>query len=120
MRRSRLARLALLTAACALATIALGWPGIVFVAGVFAIIDGRVTVPGEVAAGGACAWAAIAIFVALGAGAERVGVVGAALGVPAVLVPLVGVAFAAALAWSTAAVALLLRAVAMRAPSRPA
>jgi hypothetical protein len=104
-----LARLALLVVACALATIAIGWPGIIFVAVAFALIDGRPTVPRDVAGGAASAWAVMAIVIAIRAGAGTVGVIGAGLGVPPLLIPMVAVTFAGALGWSSATVMLLLR-----------
>ena len=118
---ARLGRLGLLTVAVTLATMVLGWLGPAFVALVFAVLDGRDTVPGESAAGAAAGWALILLLTALSAGARPVGMIGAALGVPAIALPVVSILFAAGLAWSSATLALFLRraVVGRRRPQAP-
>ena len=117
---ARLGRLGLLTVAITLATMVLGWLGPIFAALVFVVFDGRATVPAESAAGAALAWALILLVTALGAGAKPVGMIGAALGVPAIALPTISILFAAGLAWSSATLAhLVRRAVVGRRQPRP-
>ena len=108
-RLARLGRLGLLVAAITLATMVLGWLGPVFVGLVFAAFDGRESVPGESAAGAAVAWMLILLVTALSAGARPVGMIGAALGVPVIVLPIASSLFAAGLAWSSATLALFVR-----------
>lgn len=108
-RTARLGRLGLLVAAITLATIVLGWLGPVFVGLVFVAVDGRESVPAEAATGAAASWALILLVTALSAGARPVGMIGASLGMPVIVLPLVSILFAAGLAWSSATLALFVR-----------
>ena len=117
-RLARLGRLGLLVAAITLATMVLGWLGPVFVGQVFVALDGRDSDPGESATGAAVAWVLILLATALGAGARPVGMIGAALGVPVIVLPIASILLAAGLAWSSATLALVVRraVVGMRRP----
>jgi hypothetical protein len=108
-RMARLGRLGLLVLAITLATTVLGWLGPMFVGLVFVALDGRESVPGESAVGAAVAWTLILLVTALSAGARPVGVIGAALGVPVVVLSIASILFAAGLAWSSATLALFVR-----------
>jgi hypothetical protein len=119
-RNARLGRLGLLTLAVILATVAFGWAGPLFAGLVFAALDGRASAPGEVALSAALAWATIVLFNVLAAGAGPSGLIGASLGVPAFVLPVVSILFSAALGWSAAALTLALRrAIAGRRRSAP-
>jgi hypothetical protein len=104
-----LVRFALLVVAVILATVALGWAGVVVVGLLFAAIDGRDSAAVEALAASAVAWALILLISALSAGARPTGMLGAAMGVPTIALPAAAMLFAAALAWSSAAVMLGLR-----------
>ena len=121
-RRVRFQRLALLTLAMALATVALGWPGPLLVAIVFAIIDRHATVAAEACTSAAIAWALLFTLHAVIPGAGMVGLVGRAMAIPAIVLPLVTIVFPALLAWSgaTAAVAILRGVGQPRRPHHPA
>ena len=106
---SSLARLALIVAAVILATIALGWVGPLFVALVLGALDGRPSVPREAGIGAAVAWLLIIVFTVVVGGTRPVGMLGSALQMPALVLPLVSVLFAAGLAWSTATIVAVLR-----------
>ena len=108
-RNARVGRLGLLTLAVILATVAFGWAGPLFTGFVFAALDGRGRAPGEVAVSAALAWATIVLFNVLAAGAGPSGLIGASLGVPAFVLPVVSILFSAALGWSAAALTLALR-----------
>ncbi len=106
---SGLLRLAMIVGAMLLATIALGWIGPLFVALVLAVVDGRRSVPWETGTAAAMAWLLIIAFTALVGGFRPIGLLGAALQMPAIVLPLASVLFAAGLAWSTATLAAAIR-----------
>ena len=108
-RNARLGRLGLVIIAVILATVVFGWAGPLFTGLVFGLLDGRDSAPGEVALGAGLAWAVILLFTVLSAGGAAAGIIGASLGVPAIVLPLVSVLFAAASGWSAAALGLALR-----------
>jgi hypothetical protein len=118
---TRIARMSLLIAAMALATVALGWWGVVFAAAAFGLIDRRdgSALDAGIAAG--LAWALL-LGVAAGRGEvfEVARAVGGAVGIPASALLITAVAFPAALAWSCAAVCRLLRPPAASRPVRSA
>ena len=120
-RSARLGRLGLLVTAVILATVVFGWVGPLFAGFLFAALDGRDSGPREAAVGAGLAWGLIVIVTLMSAGTRPAGVIGAALGVPAFALPFASILFAAALAWSSAAVVLALRqAILVRRASRPA
>ena len=119
-RWSRLLRLGVIVLAVTLATIALGWIGPIFVGLVIVAIDGRDSTPDESALGAAISWTLILLLTALSSGARPVSMIGAALGVPAIALPLASILFAAALAWSSATVTLLVRQIVLRDRRAPA
>ena len=102
---SALGRLALLTAAMALATVAVGWWGIPLAAALFAIIDrrDRTAIDAGIAAG--LAWGAL-LLVAASRGEVRAvtRAIGGAVGVPEVGLFILAIVFPTVLAWSCAAV----------------
>jgi hypothetical protein len=102
-------RLGLLVSACILATLALGWPGPIFVGVVFAAIDGRDRTPSHAALAAAVAWSLMIAFSFVSAEGRAVGMIGAAFGVATPVVMLVAVAFATALAWSGATLSFAVR-----------
>jgi hypothetical protein len=106
---SGLLRLATIIAAMILATIALGWIGPLFVALVLAVLDGRRSVPWETGSAAGLAWLLIIVFDALIGGLRPIGLLGAALQMPAIVLPIASVLFAAGLAWSTATLAVAIR-----------
>ena len=106
---SALARLALITTAMILGTIALGWAGPIFVAAVLAGVDGRSSVPRETGTAAALGWLIIVLFTLAVAGGRPVALLGAALQMPAFVLPLASVLFAAGLAWSSATLVAALR-----------
>ena len=85
---------------------------------VLVALDGRDSVPGESAMGAAAAWMLILLVTALRAGARPVGMIGAALGVPVIVLPIASILLAAGLAWSSATLAFFVRraVVGMRRP----
>jgi hypothetical protein len=108
-RNARFGRLGLVIIAAILATVVFGWAGPLFTGLVFGLLDGRERAPREVALGAGLAWAVILLFTVLSAGGATAGVIGASLGVPVIVLPLVSVVFAAASGWSAAALAIALR-----------
>jgi hypothetical protein len=106
---SSLARLGLIVTAVMLATIALGWFGPLFVAVVLAALDRRPSVPREAGVGAAVAWLLIIGFTVFVGGTQPVGQLGAALQMPAFVLPLVSVLFAAGLAWSAGTLVAMIR-----------
>ena len=98
-------RLLLLVAAMVLATFALGWWAPLFVAVIFAIIDSQRTAPAEAGAGAAIAWTLLFVLNALLPGAGIVTTMGRAMGLPALVLPVVTLVFPMLLAWSGATVA---------------
>lgn len=107
-RSVRLQRLLLLTAAMALATVALGWAGPLIVATVFAIIDRHPSVPAEAGVGAAIAWAIVFVVNAIVPGGGLTTLVGRAMGLPTVILPIATILFPAMLAWSGATVVVAL------------
>ena len=98
-----LGRLALLVAAMALATFALGWWGVPLAAVTFALIDRRPATPAEVGVAAGLAWAVL-LLVAEGKG-DLSGVadaIGGAVGIPPVALFVITLIFPVALAWSCA------------------
>ena len=113
---NRLARGAVLVAGFALATIVLGWWGVPLIAAAFGLIDRERSSAGEAAIGAFLAWAGLlAVAAARGDAVAVASRVGGAAGVPSVILPMLAVAFPAALAWSAAAVAALIAGFARRA-----
>lgn len=108
-RTARLGRFALLVVAVILATMVLGWLGPVFVGLVFVAVDGRESGPAECATAAAAAWALVLLVTALDAGARPVGMIGTALDVPVIALPVVSILFAVGLAWSSATLTLAAR-----------
>jgi hypothetical protein len=108
-RSATLGRLGLLIVAVVLATMVFGWVGPLFAGFVFGALDGRDSGPREAAFGAALAWALVIVVTLLSTGTHPAGVIGAALGVPAFVLPIASMLFAMGLAWSSAAVALALR-----------
>ena len=106
---SAMARLALIAAATILATLALGWAGPRFIAVVLAALDGRSSVPREAGTAAALGWLIIIGFTLVSGGTRAVGLVGGALGMPAFVLPLASILFAAGLAWSAATLVALVR-----------
>ena len=106
---TRLARLALIVVAMMLATIALGWIGPVFVAVVLGAIDGRKSVAAESGLAAALAWTLVILFTTASAGTRPVGTMSAALGMPALVLSIATILFAAGLAWSAATLVLFVR-----------
>jgi hypothetical protein len=102
-------RLGLLVVACILATLALGWPGPIFVGVVFAAIDGRDRTPSRAALAAAAAWSLMIATSVLTADARAAAMIGGAFGVATPVLALVAVAFATALAWSSATLAFAVR-----------
>lgn len=106
----RVLRFILLVVAMTLATFALGWPGVPFVAIGFSIADRGVRVAWETARAAAVAWTALLVVHVLptafagGPGPSIVRTVAGALGMPALVPPIVTIAFATLLAWSAATV----------------
>ena len=98
-------RLLLLVAAMALATIALGWWGVLFVAIAFAIIDRRWSVPAEAAFSAAVAWLALFVVNAIMPGVSIVTLMARAMTLPWPVLPILTVGFPLMLGWSGATVA---------------
>ncbi len=115
-RTAWLLRFSALLVAMILVTVALGWWGVPIVGAAFAALDGRDSTPMEASASAASGWALILLVTALAAGARPVGIIGNALGIPAIAIPLASIIFASLLAWSSAAVALFARTVVVGAP----
>lgn len=113
-------RFLLLVGAIVLATFALGWIGVFFVAVGFAVIDRGARVPWETARAAAAAWGILFVMhlvpwlLAGAVGRSMVGTVAAAMGLPRVVPPLVTIVFPALLAWSAATVTVALLHVAGR------
>jgi hypothetical protein len=105
----------MLVAAVILATVALGWMGVVFVGVLFAAVDGLDSAAAESGASAAVGWMLILLVTGMTAGARPLGVIGSALGVPMLALPLVSLLFAAGLAWSSAATTSFIRRVALSA-----
>ena len=101
----RVYRLLLLTGAMALATVALGWLGVLFAAVAFAVIDHHRSVPAEAGASAALAWGMLLLINAVLPGTALLSLVGRAMGIPAVTLPALTILFPALLAWSGAVVA---------------
>jgi hypothetical protein len=98
-----LGRLALLVAAMALATVALGWWGVAVAAAAFAVIDRRSGTPLEAAAAAGLAWGLLLIVAEVrgeAGGAARA--VGGAVGIPPLTLFVITLVFPIALAWSCA------------------
>ena len=108
-RTAWLLRFTALVAAMALVTIALGWWGIAVAALAFAAVDGRESAVSESGASAALAWALMLVVTIAAAGARPLGVLGTTFGVPAFVLPVISILFAAALGWSSAAVGLFVR-----------
>jgi len=111
----RIYRMMLLSTAMLLATIALGWWGVLFVAVAFAVIDRQWSVAAESGLAAALAWLLLFIANALLPGAGIVGQVGRAMSIPAPVLPLLTLLFPGVLAWSGATLAIALA----RAMGRP-
>jgi len=106
MRRDLLVyRLLLLVVAMALATIALGWWGVLFVAIAFSIIDRRWSVPTEAGFSAAVAWLMLFIINAVIPGVGIIALMGRAMTLPWPVLPVLTVGFPGMLAWSGATVA---------------
>ncbi len=95
-------------AAMILATIAIGWWGVLFVAVAFALVDRRWSVPAESGVAAAVAWLLLFLVSSVLHGSALIGLMSAAMSLPAFALPLLTVVFPALLAWSgaTAAAAL--------------
>ena len=110
----RLYRFILLVLGMVLATFALGWAGVLFAAVAFALIDRGERVPWETARAAAIAWGCLLIvdlipsMFSAAAGPSMVRIVGAAMGMPLVVAPLVTLVFPGLLAWSGATVTVAL------------
>ena len=106
----RVYRFLLLLLAMALATIAIGWAGVLLVACGFAVMDRGERVPWETARAAGAAWAAFLLFrvipsvVTTDGGPSMVPMVAEAMGLPSFVPPLVTIAFPALLAWAAATV----------------
>lgn len=117
---ARVYRFILLVLAMALATFALGWAGVLFAAAVLAAIDRGDRVPWEAARAACVAWTLLLLvhvipsMLADAPGRPMVATIGAALGLPTLVPPLVTIVFPALLAWCSATVMVALLHVAGR------
>ena len=102
----RLARSLLVVIAMVVATIILGWLGVLFVAVLFATIDRGSRVAGEAGFAAAVAWLGLFIGNAVVPGSGLVPLIGRAMGLPWLVLPLLTILFPAMLAWSGATVAI--------------
>jgi len=100
----RLYRVILLVGAMILATVALGWWGVLFVAALFPLMDRRWTVPAEAAWAAGAAWLVMFLANVMIDGPGIVAQVGRALTIPAWALPVLTIVFPAILAWSGATV----------------
>jgi len=104
--RIRLQRLVLIAVAIALATVALGWLGVVLASVLFAAIDrGRLSAPSETAVAAAVAWAGLLLLATGSSLPGAAHTLGGAMGVPGIALVIITIVFPALLAWSSAAVA---------------
>ena len=99
-----------------LATVALGWWGVLFVAIAFAIIDLRPGVAAEAGLGAALAWLGLFVVNAVVGGPAVIGLISRAMSLPAVVLPVLTIMFPAMLAWSGATVARALSRLLRRSP----
>jgi hypothetical protein len=112
-----LTRLTVIVVVMLVATMLLGWIGPVAVAVGMAAVQGKPTLPAEIGVGAALAWALVIVSTLLTGGVRSVAMLGAALQMPAFILPLASVLFVAVLTWSAATlVAALRRAVVARRP----
>ena len=113
-----LTRLTVIVVVMLVATMLLGWIGPVAVAVGMAAVQDKPTLPAETGIGAALAWAGIIGFTILLGGVRSVAMLGAALQMPAFILPLASVLFVAVLTWSAATlVATLRRAIMARRPA---
>ena len=107
-------RFLLLVAATLLATLALGWTGVLLVAVAFSVIDRGERVPWESARAAGAAWGLLFLIHAINGlagpegGRSAIATVGAVMGLPRVVPPLITILFPTLLAWSAATVAVAL------------
>ena len=104
----RLQRLVLIAVAIALATVALGWAGVVLASAVLGAIERRrSSTPWELGMGAALAWAGLLLLVAGGSLPGASHTLGGAMGIPGILLICTTIVFPAVAAWSSASVAQL-------------
>lgn len=96
----RFYRVILLVGAMVLATVALGWWGVLFVAALLPVIDRRWTVPAEAAWAAGAAWLVMVLGNVIIDGPGIVAQIGRALTIPAWALPVLTIVFPAILAWS--------------------
>jgi len=110
-RAVRLYRALLLIGAMMLATVALGWWGVLFVAAVYPFIDRRWSVPAEAGFSAAAAWLLLFLANVIIDGPGIVTQVGGAMALAPWALPVLTIVFPAILAWSGAVVAAALQRV---------
>jgi hypothetical protein len=104
--RIRLQRLVLIAVAIALATVALGWLGVVLASVVFAAIDrGRPSAPSETAIAAAIGWAGLLLLATGSSLPAAAHTLGGAMGLPGIALVITTIVFPALVAWSSAAIA---------------
>jgi hypothetical protein len=104
----RLQRLVLVTLAIALATVALGWTGVVFASALFAALDRRrASAAWETGVGAAVAWTSLLLLAAGSSLLSAAHTLGGAMGIPGMALVIATLVFPAVVAWSSASVAQL-------------